>query len=175
MCCHPGFTIPRTAGPIRDQVIARFVNINTFTARLVRTGLPVFNFRLFGLWTMRQALEYSTPEALANKNGHPDAFVPAVAAWISVVGSEMYGWENEWQQGRTTGAPGRGGPLWIGKHGFCRERWVLWRRRLVEVAEVDDGLSTDVRSAAGQAAMKIKEIETAAVAGSHDLNAPLGS
>ena len=81
--------------------------------------------------------------------------------WVQVVGSQMYHWSDSYADGPKSGAPGRGGSLWEGKHGFCGERWKLWKVRFGDIAaasEVPDG----VRRAAKQGEERMKVIEAEA-------------
>jgi hypothetical protein len=48
--------------------------------------------------------------------------------------------------------------LWKGKHGFCKERWKLWRDRFGEAARKEDE-SEQVRRVAREAELMMKEIE----------------
>ncbi|RAH76751.1 hypothetical protein BO86DRAFT_245989 [Aspergillus japonicus CBS 114.51] len=154
-------------GTERDAAIARIVSVNRFVARLVATHEPVFRpHAWFALVTLRRALE--TPWAQMGPEDPPAAWVPAAAAWIEVLGPEIYAWEEEYVAGPAVGAPGRGGPLWQGKHGFCRERWGLWRERFGEVARLE-GKDVHVRSVAGRAERRMKEIEADRGAGAGDL------
>ena len=90
--------------------------------------------------------------------------MPAAAAWISILGPQVYHWDKEFEHGPRVGAPGKGGPLWEnGKHGFCKERWELWRKSFGAIAETGGDLSEDVRSCARQAGKTMKEIEMAPV------------
>jgi len=137
----------------------RFVNANKFAARLMATGEPVFAFSFFALVTMRTALEI--PVAQLRSDQPLDAFLPAAAAWIALLGSEIYGWDEEFEQGPLVGAKGRGGPLWQeGKHGFCEERWNLWRERFGELAEMENAISEEVKGLARQAEERMSQIES---------------
>ncbi|OJJ97761.1 hypothetical protein ASPACDRAFT_62727 [Aspergillus aculeatus ATCC 16872] len=141
----------------RAAAIARIVNVNRFVARLVATHEPVFRpHAWFALVTLRRALE--TPWERMSPEDPLAAWVPAAAVWVEVLGAEIYGWEEEYAAGPGVGARGRGGPLWKGKHGFCRERWGLWRERFGEVAGME-GEDEGVRSVAREAERRMKGIE----------------
>lgn len=85
---------------------------------LINTDESVFQpFRLQILWTFR-TLEDEQPSD-----------IPAIAAIVSVLGTKVATWEDEY------GAPGRGGALWNGKKGFSPERYALWKKRLAEIDE----------------------------------------
>jgi len=139
-----------------EHAATNFLNISRFLARMEATSIPALSFRTFVLWTMRTALEFPGTQ-------RPDTilFVPAAAAWIQIAGAQILHWNNEYPQGQRLGAPGRGGPLWEGKHGFCRERWALWRGRFGDFATASSG-SQEVRKAARQAEERMKEIEAEA-------------
>ncbi|PYI27927.1 hypothetical protein BP00DRAFT_438829 [Aspergillus indologenus CBS 114.80] len=101
----------------RDAAIARIVNGNRFVARLVATHERVFRpHAWFALVTLRRALE--TP-----------------AAWIEVLGPEIYAWEEE--------------------------------ERFGEVVKLE-GEDVHVRSVAGRAERRMKEIEADRGAGGGD-------
>ena len=86
--------------------------------------------------------------------------MPAAAAWISILGPQIYHWDMEFEHGPRVGAPGSGGPLWEnGKHGFCKERWELWRKGFGAIAEMGGDLSENVRASARQAEKTMREIE----------------
>ncbi len=90
-------------------------------AKLKATGLDVFSYEMFALWTFREALEepFQRPDEMTDH----EAAIPAAATWITILGHEIYHWDKESPSGPLAGAPGRGGPLWSGKHGFCSERY----------------------------------------------------
>lgn len=110
---------------------------------------------------MRAALE--SPLVHVRPDQSLDSFVPAAAAWIEILGTQVYAWDEEFEYGPLIGDGGVGGPLWDGKHGFCRGRWGLWRGRFGELAGGEGGLSEDVRAAARRAEERMGEIELAAV------------
>ncbi|KAL2846406.1 hypothetical protein BJY01DRAFT_263355 [Aspergillus pseudoustus] len=150
----------------RSRAISRWININRFAALLMATEEAVFaSFSWFALVTLRQALE--TPSEQIDRARNPiEAWVPAAAAWIEVLGVEMYEWDEEFPSGGNRGAPGKGGPLWTGKHEFCKERWALWRGRFGGLAKGDGGevegvasVLDSVRKVAGDAEVMMREIE----------------
>ncbi|PKX89029.1 DUF3632 domain-containing protein [Aspergillus novofumigatus IBT 16806] len=135
----------------RENAISRMVSVNRFLALLIATEEPIFEWGLlFALATLRMALE--TPW---------EHMAPGIPwwLWIEVLGAEIYEWDEEYESGRLIGAPGSGGPLWKGKHGFCKGRWKLWRDRFGEAARKEDE-SEHVRRAAREAELMMKEIET---------------
>jgi hypothetical protein len=141
----------------RENAISRTINVNRFLALLVATEEPFEWGSLFALATLRMALE--TPWEHMALEDPLVALIPAAAAWIEVLGAEIYEWDEEYESGRLIGAPGSGGPLWKGKHGFCKERWKLWRERFGEAARKEDE-SEHVRRVAREAELMMKEIET---------------
>ncbi|KAL3444700.1 hypothetical protein BJX65DRAFT_319863 [Aspergillus insuetus] len=148
---------PKSSAEKRAHAIRRWININRFAALLMATEEPIFaSYSWFALITLRQALE--TPINQMGEQNPLDAWVPAAAVWIEVLGVEVYEWEEEFPSGGNWGAPGRGGPLWEGKHGFCKGRWGLWRERFGGLARAD-GVSESVRKVAGDAEVIMKEIE----------------
>ncbi|CEN59237.1 hypothetical protein ASPCAL01689 [Aspergillus calidoustus] len=147
---------PNSSAEKRAYAIRRWININRFAALLMATEEPVFaSYSWFALVTLRQALE--TPIDQMSEHDPLDAWVPAAAAWIEVLGVEIYEWEEEFPSGGNR-APGKGGPLWEGKHGFCKGRWGLWRERFGDMAR-GGRVSESVRKVAGDAEVMMKEIE----------------
>lgn len=140
----------------RRRLIAERANIDTFTALLMKTGEPVFNYQMFALWTFRAAFETHCKQV---REDQPlEAWLPAAVAWLKVLGSKIYEWDVEFESGGNKGAPGRGGPLWEGKHEFCKERWSVWRERSASIAE-DREMVEDVRQAARRAVEIMQSIE----------------
>lgn len=103
---------------------------------------------------MRGALESKVSQ---RDQGDPlDAFLPAAAAWIDIAGSSLRKCEDDFPP--ASGAkPGKGGPLWDGKHGFCAERWDLWQKRFGELTS-DSQLSQGLRDTAREAGEKMKKL-----------------
>lgn len=124
----------------------------------MKTGLVVFEYDMFALWSMRSALE--SPLDLMNLEGieTPEVNVPAAAVWILILGEEMFFWNNEYPHGPTEGDPGVGGPLWEGQHGFCLERWKLWRSRFGELS-VEGQLNGYLREICKNTEVRMAEIE----------------
>lgn len=149
----PGTTTPEE----RNAAVARTVNVNRFVALLVATDEPVFVADAwFALVTLRIALE--TPWVQMRADEPLEAWIPAAAAWIELLGVEIYEWDEEYKAGVLVGAPGCGGPLWNGKHGFSKERWKLWRERFGEAARKEDEPDY-IRRIAGEAELMMKEVE----------------
>lgn len=139
-----------------------FANANKFVAQLLKAKEPIFNYRMFALWTFRGALE--TPWKELRHGDLLEAWVPAAVGWLEGLGEEIYEWEDEWAYGTHLGDRGGGGPLWKGKHGFCKERWRFWRERFGKIAKDEqagrDVVDEDVvRAAAKRAEAIMMKIE----------------
>lgn len=161
ICVAPIGNIPQQLAESseRQRGAADFIYGNEFLARMTGTSIAALNFRLYAVWTMRSALEH--PGTQRSEHDALDLWVPAAAAWIEVLGPQMYRWTDEYPSGPRVGAPGRGGALWDGKHGFCKERWTLWRTRFREIAAAP-GVAQDIVIIASQAAGTMGMVESAA-------------
>ncbi|OJJ35845.1 hypothetical protein ASPWEDRAFT_76201, partial [Aspergillus wentii DTO 134E9] len=124
-------SVPEGPQEHRQRAICDLINRDRFAALLMVTEEPAFNYSWFALIAFREALE--RPIKQLDTWNPREAAIPAAAAWIEILGVAIYDWEDDWS-GRVRSAPGRGGPLWKGKHGFCRERWALWRQRFGEIS-----------------------------------------
>ncbi|KAJ5131441.1 uncharacterized protein N7515_007480 [Penicillium bovifimosum] len=135
----------------RQSTISQIINRDKLVARLMATKEPVFAYSWFALITLREALETPTeelsPESL-------EALIPAAAAWISILGKEIYEWNEEFD-----GALGRGGPLWEGRHGFSKERWQLWRKRFGDMARTELAIGDELKTSASEAVSMMQKIE----------------
>jgi hypothetical protein len=149
--------IPSNPPDRRQKAISDLINMDKFMAHLMATNEPVFAYSWFALLTFRTALE--TPPEQLLPTEPLDAYIPAAAAWIEILGVEIYEWDEEFESGPLVGAPGMGGPLWKGKHAFCEERWTLWRERFEEVARMEGELGEEARTAAREAGLMMREIE----------------
>ncbi|KAJ5581519.1 hypothetical protein N7535_000139 [Penicillium sp. DV-2018c] len=141
------------AGPPdrRRSAISQIINRDKFVARLMATGEPVFAYSWFALITLREALE--TPaEEMAPVSLEP--WVPAAVAWISILGKEIYEWNEEFD-----GALGRGGPLWRGKYGFSKERWQFWRERFEYLSSTELVSGDELKKSASEAVLIMQRIE----------------
>lgn len=148
-------TVPAGPSDARHAAINQIINRDTFAARLMATKEAVFAYSWFALITLRGALE--TPaDQLSPEN--LEALIPAAAAWISILGSEIYKWDEDFDGNSGTNL-GRGGPLWKGKHGFCKERWQLWRERFEQLAGTDVEIEEAVRASARDTAQLMESIE----------------
>lgn len=120
-------------------------NLNAFAARLITAHCE--DLILFGLWSLREALEKDhEKESMRTLDGS----VPAAAQWIFHAGPIIYECQDEIEPSDTRGDPMRGGDLWDGKHGFCRERWDLWKERFGWVEGRED-VNEETRQVAAEA------------------------
>lgn len=140
----------------RQESISNFVTVNKLAALLMRSGAEWCSaFDVFAIYTMRDAVETRVKNP---KLQGLDAYIPAAAAWIDTIGAEMYSWDREIPYGGAQGDPGRGGPLWNGQHGPCRERWKLWRSQFKELSRSDQ-LSEELKRLARDAEAQMAAIE----------------
>lgn len=107
----------------------------------------------FGLWSLREALEDYHKDI-----SKLDGLLPAAAQWIFHAGELIYGCEEEIAPDPQSGDPYKGGDLWAGKHGFCKERWQLWRQRFDWAAESAD-LQAETKRAAREAVVAMGKID----------------
>jgi hypothetical protein len=150
--------IPAHPVELRQKIMTEELNLHTFMARLMATREPVFDgLDMFALWMLR---ELETPTKDMEPKSEIEAKIRIAAIWIEIVGVRIYGFNREFEHGPGKNDPGRGGPLWDGKHGFCVERWKLWRRRFVEVGKMDgEELAEEVRVVAREAETRMNKIE----------------
>jgi hypothetical protein len=143
--------------------ITRFAGVNALIAHLMLRVVKLFNYELFALWTMRNGLEYPladsgvAPKRAKGQREQSLCSIPAAVRLVEVIGEPMYSWDHEFEHSALM-APGSGGPLWSGKHGFCRERWNIWHERFVELS-FDDVLEGKYRDGARKAADVMSAIE----------------
>lgn len=154
--CGSGFSVPE---------IHAWANLNAFIARLTRADLA--GFWVYAIWAIRDALEVERkdyepahkPERAAKLL---DAYVPAAAAWIIVMGREL--WEKDEDltpKNPNQEDPARGGALWKGKSAFCKERWDLWATRFEALSGMED-LMTETREIAAEIFARMEEIKRTA-------------
>jgi hypothetical protein len=141
----------------------RFTGVNALIRHLMLRDIKLFPYALSALWTMRNALEYPLPDSgraprkVKGQREQSLCSIPAAVRLVEVIGELMYSWYHEFEHSPLQ-APGGGGPLWSGKHGFCRERWNLWLEKFV-VLSCDDGLEGMYRDESGKAAVVMSAIE----------------
>ncbi|KAL4883350.1 hypothetical protein BJY04DRAFT_216649 [Aspergillus karnatakaensis] len=149
------------------EISSELVNLNRFVAAMVASREEVFSsYASYALVTLHEGLErerpsihrHSTSTAGSKEENRPNAkaWILASAGWIEVLGGKIYGWtEEEWEWEAGVGIVlGTSEPLWNGKSGFCKERWVFWRERFGVIARDEDG-SVETRRVAGEAEGRI--------------------
>jgi hypothetical protein len=137
----------------------RFTAVNELMARLMLHDSGKFDYSLFALWTMRNALEYPLPYSADPRQNQPSlCSIPAAVRLVEIAGRLIYRWDHEFKHGPLEGRPGMGGLLWNGKHGFCRERWALWHSRFVDLSS-EQWLDEEYRDGAKRAADIMSGIE----------------
>ncbi|EKG20783.1 hypothetical protein MPH_01950 [Macrophomina phaseolina MS6] len=128
-----------------------FVNFNAFAARLTADG--VLDLSLYGIWTLRDALEDQLPDSSYAQTA--SRALAAAAVWFLYAGHTM--WElskqNETLEGRVA-APGKtvADKEW---NGYNAERWALWVERFKKVHEM--GVKEDVRDVVQRAVERTEE------------------
>jgi hypothetical protein len=137
-----------------SQAITRFMIANKFVAHLLCAGTG--RYKIFMIWTMRSALEYSPDQRRGVDD--PEIYVPAAAACIMIAGEKIRSFEDDFPPGELTGRPAMGGPLWEGKHGFCEERWRLWKERFLSVSQ-ELGISEHTKTVAKEAHDEMESID----------------
>ncbi|KAI4649572.1 hypothetical protein J4E93_003892 [Alternaria ventricosa] len=140
------------------QEVHAYANMLYFYALITREN--VANFWTYCIWEMRSALE--TPHKDDSKGTaiqKYNAFIPSAAVWIFAMGKQVYERDQDLTPKKATeGNPGSGGPLWEGRAEFSKQRWALWKKRFVELAEME-GLTEEVRGIAKEAAEKMDGID----------------
>lgn len=163
---------PPASDDDRDKVRQQWVNVNAFAAKLTAADVTVS--KLFAIWGFREALEdecWDPPfnpaasdevcrvaKLYGSTIGILDGLVPAAAQWIFHAGPLVFQCQEEYPPGARGGDPAGGGNLWKGKHGFCRERWQLWKSRFQWVAE-KQSLREGTRAVAKEAVDVMETIE----------------
>ena len=141
----------------RQEVLRKFRRAITFVAYLARTEhLALKGYEWWALVVMRELLE--TPD-FGSDHEDLEALLTAAVGWVSIAGPQIYARDYEFPYGGNLGDRGRGGPLWNGKHGFCKERWALWKQRFVELSSPSSGLSESLRNLCSEGAAKMVEVE----------------
>ncbi len=112
------------------------------------------NYLIFGLWSIREALEYDYQESGRTLDG----WIPAAAQWMLHAGPMIYESQLEIEHSQSRGDPLKGGDLWKGKHGFCKERWDLWKDRFGWVHR-NEGLQMETRRTAEEAFASMGRVE----------------
>lgn len=122
------------------------INRHIFTALLTAEG--VHDFALFGLWTLREALEGDFP-------WHPppseEIAIPLAHVWIIHASANLVHRRDDY------GRAGQGGSKWKGSAGFSEERWRFWMKRF-EVLASGDTLNPSCTRSAAEAAGHLKRL-----------------
>jgi len=109
-----------------------WINLNAFSARLMALPKPSLDFSLFGIWTLRAALEGSQISSSA-------AWIGAAACWPLYAGETIYRMcrDKKTFDGKMA-KPGDGFDVeqW---RGYSTERWQAWRERLGDAADEAEG------------------------------------
>lgn len=109
------------------------------------------NLSLYAIWAMRDALETPVEDI---KPEFRDQTLRAAAIWAEFCGEYLHGMEKIWESNLSKGDVARGGPLYSGPTGFCRERWELWRHRF-DVLSREEKLEEKTRQAMRNAATRM--------------------
>lgn len=115
-----------------DVDVNVWLNLNAFSARLTATAQPSLDFSLFGIWTLRAALEGSQISSSV-------AWIGAAACWPLYAGETVYRMcSNKKNFGGKMAKPGDGfnDEPW---RGYSTERWQAWRERLGDAADEAEG------------------------------------
>ena len=155
------------SGPQRQK----YISLNAFGSRLTTSG--TLDLKMHGLWSLRRALEeewwkdnHPPPihEAERERQHYQHSIhflndlLLAAAQWIFIAGNLYFQSEDNYEQTPRGGDPARGGKLWTGKHGLCKERWAFWKERM-RWMESNAELEDDTRKIAADAVEKMTEIE----------------
>jgi hypothetical protein len=144
----------------RPAITDRFVALNTLIALLMTYNQDRFDYRSFTLYTFRNGLEYSAsaPKYIVEVPDYQKCHVVAATKLVEIAGSIIYEWDIEFESGPLIGDKGRGGKLWDGKHGFCKGRWELWKRRFFEIS-ADGSFGDKVEDCARKAGEVMAKID----------------
>ncbi|KAI9721982.1 MAG: hypothetical protein M1812_001940 [Candelaria pacifica] len=154
--------------PVTEFGIQGWTSLNTFVARITAASPePVFDFQLYAIWAMRDALE-DTDEVY-----NLDAFIPAAATWIFYYGRGIFHNQTQWDYGDISpqGNPAAAGALYRTEghethascgpappKGFSPQRWTFWKDRF-KWAKDNEGLQGVTRKFAGDAYHEMEKIE----------------
>lgn len=120
------------------------------------------DLKIYGLWTLRVALENGSSNGPSSDDLQLlDFVVPAAAQWILHAGKAIFNCGDVVQEDEIQGNDLATVGLWKGKHGFCKERWTLWKKRF-ELAHSVEELNAVSREVARQATKAMEEIESEA-------------
>lgn len=137
---------------VDDQTRDKWININAFIARLTFAAsskpdsAPQLDFALYGIWSIRSALEEDMSNLAPNT---VNAQVGAAAAWMLYAGAAIKAFCDE-EKG-FEGKVARAGFKYKSKEwkGYSKERWQVWSEELEKAVEMvsDDGVNGIVREA----------------------------
>ncbi|KAL9118834.1 MAG: hypothetical protein Q9187_004615 [Circinaria calcarea] len=138
-----------TSAAYHSEDCTQWININAWAARLLHR-LPDESFLRFGFYTIREALESTSPpqqsqteEATLSANSRAlDGLVPAAAQWILISGQEMYASDFSISE---LGMP------------RSREAWGRWRQGFTEAGRNEE-LDEETRMIAQEAAERMGTI-----------------
>lgn len=128
-----------------------FVNLNAFAARL--TAAHVFDLSLYGIWTLREALEEQEPDgAFAQTSSKA---IASASMWFLYAGKTMreLSRKGEAFEGRVA-IPGKtvADKDW---KGFNEERWALWAERFKKLYGL--GVKDEVKDVVQRAVVEIEK------------------
>lgn len=164
---------PEPKNPDRAQIRQEEINTNAFMAHI--TSRRVEDLKLYAIWALRSALEdepwnWSPPHfteefdddiiarLLYKRTIYTlDGFTIPAAQWIIHAGHLIFNCEEEYDESGSSD-PAKGGDLWNGKHGFCRERWGFWKERFGWI-QTRDELEDDTRAVAKIAVDAMEKVE----------------
>ena len=137
----------------------KWLSIDALAARITAFQCDT-DFKVFGIWSLREALEDGSWEEDGPQEilSTLDGSVPAAGQWIFYAGRTIFACEDESEPSPRGGDPMRGGALWNGKHGYCEERWGLWKKRFEWVQGVVT-LSASTKEIAKKAVAAMDQIE----------------
>lgn len=124
------------------------------------------DLKLYGLWTLRDALESESSDGPSSYDlQFLDVAVPAAAQWMLHAGKVIFNSGDEVRENEIQPSHGLGSlatvKLWKGRPGFCKGRWTLWRKRFEWVNSMEE-LNAVSRGLAKQAKEAMEEIESEA-------------
>lgn len=124
------------------------------------------DLKIYGLWTLRDALESESSDGPSSYDlQFLDVVVPAAAQWMLHAGKAIFNCGDVVQEDVIQPSHGLDSlaavGLWKGKPGFCKERWTLWKKRFEWVNSVEE-LNVVSREVARQAKKAMEEIESEA-------------
>jgi hypothetical protein len=114
----------------------------------------MLDLKLYAIWAMRAGLETPLKDIKLEER---DETLRAAALWIEFCGEHLHPLQQIWEPDARKGDVARGGTLYDGPKGFCKERWELWRERF-GVLNQEDGLQEKTKEMLGDAKKKMDEL-----------------